>query len=83
MANMDRINADYIYCLLNGRRMTLSELSSFSRLDTLALTKALSLLRLDTLALTKALSLLRLENELAEYTEDGREYLELKNGYVI
>ena len=66
---MDRINADYIYCLLNGRRMTLSELSSFSRLD--------------TLALTKALSLLRLENELAEYTEDGRDYLEIKYGYVI
>ncbi|MBQ4386656.1 MAG: hypothetical protein II822_03495 [Prevotella sp.] len=66
---MDRINADYIYCILNRGRMTLAELSSFTRLD--------------TLALTKALDCLRMENELAEYTEDSRDYLELRLGYQL
>lgn len=69
MTDMDRINADYIYCILNEQRMTLSELSSFSRLD--------------TLALARAIECLRCENELMEYTEDGKEYIELKYGYRI
>lgn len=50
-------------------RMTLAELSSFTGLD--------------TLALTKALDCLRMENELAEYTEYSRDYLELRLGYQL
>ena len=69
MTDTDRLNADYIYCLLNGRKMTLSELSSFSRLD--------------TLALTHALKCLNDEDELLEYTEDGKLYIELRCGYHI
>ena len=66
---MDHINADYIYCILNRGRMTLAELSSFTRLD--------------TLAIPKALDCMRMENELTEYTENGRDYLELRLGYEL
>ena len=69
MSLSSKVDADYIYCLLNGRRMTFHELASFARLD--------------TLALTKALCCLREEQELCEYTEDGVEYLELRCGYQI
>lgn len=69
MTHMDKINADYVYCILNQGRMTLAELSTFTCLD--------------ILALTRALDCLRLENELCEYAEDGKEYLELRCGYQI
>ena len=69
MTDMKRINADYIYCLLNGRRMTLTELSSYTHLD--------------TQDVVLAIDLLRNEKELMEYSEDGKEYIELRCGYAV
>ena len=58
-----KVDADYIYCILNKGRPTLTELSSFTHMD--------------VLALTKALVVLRIENELLVYQEDGKEYLDV------
>lgn len=64
-----KVDADYIYCILNKGRMTLSELSSFTHLD--------------VHTLNSAIAILRAERELFEYQENCEDYLELKIGYQI
>ena len=48
-----KVFADNIYSVVNQERMTLADLSSLTRIDVLALTKALSVLRMEDMRLEK------------------------------
>ncbi len=64
-----KANADYVYCLLNGQRMTFSQLSSLTHLG--------------MTDLSNALNRLRSEHELYEYRENGMNFFELKYGFQL